>query len=75
MTIIACVYLSKPMHACTPPAIICMAIYVTRFWKISLDVTFDNLNIYEQIEEKRHPTNFAVVVVQTLNYQKSYEIL
>ena len=38
-------------------------IYVTGFWKISLDVTVHNSNIYEQNEEQGHPTKFTVVTI------------
>ena len=37
--------------------------FVTKFWKISLNVTFDN--IYDQIEEKGHPINFTKVKIRS----------
>ena len=43
--------------------------YVTRFWKISLNVTFNNSNIYDQIEEKGHSNNFAVVTICSSNLE------
>ena len=38
-------------------------IYVTRFWKISLNVTFYNSNIYNQNEEQELPINLKVVTM------------
>jgi len=36
---------------------------VTRFWKISLNVTFYNSNIYNQNEERDLPINLKVVTM------------
>ena len=37
--------------------------YVTRFWKISPNVTFYNSIIYNQTEERQLPINFKVVTM------------
>ena len=46
---------------------------VTGFWKISLNVTFYNSNIYNQNEERELPFNLKVVTMcsSTPNYQKT----
>ena len=38
-------------------------VYVTGFWKISLNVTFYNSNIYNQNEEWKLPINLKVVTI------------
>ena len=38
-------------------------LYVTGFWKISLNVTFYNSNIYNQNEEQELPINLKVVAM------------
>ena len=39
------------------------------FGKLVLNVTFNNSNIYDQIEEKGHPNNFAVVTICSSNLE------
>jgi len=41
-------------------------IYVTRFWKISPNVTFYNSNIYHQNEEWQLPINSTVIEICSL---------
>ena len=38
-------------------------VYVTRFWKISPNVTFYNSNIYNQNEKWEPPINLTVVTI------------
>ena len=52
--------------ACVPWA---LGVYVTGFWKISLNVTFYNSNIYSQNEERELPINLKVVTMCSSHFE------
>ena len=43
--------------------------YVTRFWKISPNVTFDNSNIYSKNKEKELSINIEMITIYSLYFE------